>query len=88
MQKLKILSVISAILIFTLSFVTTSEAKDKKLVANWSANETNILVLGKADLIEKTGVKKVLVDAITQKLHSLQAVGKLPFELNETNRSF
>jgi len=84
-QKLKILSVISAILIFTLSFVTTSEAKDKKLVANWSANETNILVLGKADLIEKTGVKKVLVDAITQKLHSLQAVGKLPFELNETN---
>ena len=85
MRSLKIFSIVVAVFIFALSFVTTSEAKSKKLVANWSANETNILVLGKPDLVNGSGVKKSIVDAITQKLHSLQAAGKLPFELKESN---
>lgn len=85
LQKFKIFSVIATVLIFTWCFISTANAKNQKLVANWSANENNILVLGKADLIEKSGVKKAIVDAITQKLHSLQAAGKLPFELNEKN---
>ena len=86
MRSFKILSIIVAVLIFVLSFATTSEAKGKKLVANWIASEKNILVLGKADLVNKSGVKKAIVDATTQKLRSLQAAGKLPFELKESEQ--
>ena len=85
MQKFKIFGIVAAVLIFTLSFATNSEAKSKKLVANWIASEKNILVLGKADLVNGAGVKQAIIEATTQKLHSLKAAGKLPFELKESN---
>jgi len=97
-HEIRIFSVFAIILIFALSFAVTSEAKSKKLVANWQPEifvyseseagdntpkiDSEHLLSGSIDGIE---VKKFIEDAITKKLHSLKITGKLPFELNETN---
>ena len=75
------------LLCLTVLSLTKAEAKEQ-LTVNWSPNV--YAVTGDATALRwlDSGAREKIASAITRKLHALQAEGKLPFALRESNGDY